>query len=150
MTSPSPHVQKFFADFEHATQTLDLSQLASLYSDPFMFANAQGAQPVKMDDLLKVIPRRQGFFTSIGLVSSSVRSLDETRLDDTCLMVKAVWIMRYQKDSQPPILNENPATYIPPDRFPTRPRRHAAASSGFGLDPCQKWITCHSRVISFD
>jgi hypothetical protein len=77
-----------------------------------MFASPQGIQAVKRDDFLKVLPKRQEFFKTVGLTSSKIQSLEETRLDDNYFMVKAYWSMRFEKDPAQPIVAEISTTYI--------------------------------------
>jgi len=77
-----------------------------------MFAGPGGVQPVKRDDFLKVLPKRQGFFQTVGLVSTALQSIEETRLDDNYIIVEANWIMRFEKESKQPVLDGSSATYI--------------------------------------
>ena len=77
-----------------------------------MFASPQGAQAIKKEDFLKVLPKRQGFFKTVGLTSSKIKSLEETRLDDNYVMVKTYWNMRFEKNTEHPIVVETSATYI--------------------------------------
>jgi hypothetical protein len=112
MKQVSENIKKFFEDFERSSNNLDIELIASQYNDSFMFANSQGAQSVKKEDFLKVIPKRHGFFKTIGLTSSKIRLLEETRLDDNYIMVKAYWNMKYEKASEQPIVDEISATYV--------------------------------------
>src|SRR6185295_9516559 len=65
-----------------------------------------------LDDFLRVVPKRREFFAAVGLKSSTIRSLEETRLDDHYVMVKAHWTMRFERPGAAPVLNESSATYI--------------------------------------
>ncbi len=112
MNQVSENIKKFFEDFERSSNNLDIELIASQYSELFMFASSQGAQSVKKEDFLKVIPKRHGFFKTIGLTSSKIRLLEETRLDDNYVMVKADWNMQYEKASEQPIVDEISATYV--------------------------------------
>ncbi len=112
MNQVSDMVRKFFEDYERGNTALDLELLASRNSDSFMFASPHSVQSVKQEDFLKVLPKRQGFFKTIGLASSKIRSLEETRLDDNYVMFKAHWTMRFEKDAEQPIADETSATYI--------------------------------------
>ena len=112
MTPASDIVRNFFEGFEKASNSLDLELLGSQYSDSFMFASPQGAQPIQKDDFLKVLPRRKGFFKAIGLVSSTITALEETRLDENYIMVKAHWNMRFEKNPEQAITDESSATYF--------------------------------------
>ena len=112
MTQVSDIVRNFFESFEQASNTLDLELLGSQYSDSFMFASPQGVQPIKKDDFLKVLPKRKGFFKTMGLISSTITALEETRLDENYIMVKAHWNMRFEKKPEQAITDETSATYF--------------------------------------
>ncbi|HEU0174884.1 MAG TPA: DUF4440 domain-containing protein [Blastocatellia bacterium] len=116
MKQVSDVVRKFFEDYERNVNASDsedgLELIASRYSDSFMFAGPQGAQTVKKGDFLKALPKRRWFFKTVGLTSSTIQSLEETRLDDNYVMVKAYWNMRFEKGAEQPIVAETSATYI--------------------------------------
>jgi hypothetical protein len=67
---------------------------------------------VRKDDLLRALPRRRAYFQSVGLVTSKVRSLEEARLDDHYLMVKAHWDLRFERVPGQSLVVETSATYI--------------------------------------
>jgi len=110
MKAVSAEVQKFFEDFEKGTGQLDPQVLNGLYAGTFMFGAPQGVQAIKLEDFLGVVPKRQGFFSAIGLTATTIQSLEQTELDD--IQVRVSWQMRFEKQGQPPILDENLATYI--------------------------------------
>jgi hypothetical protein len=112
MSQVSDAVRIFFENYERGTNSLDITIFAASYSDNFMFAGPNGVQPVKKDAFLKMIPQRKGFFQMLGLQSSNIVSLIETRLDEQYIQVKTVWRMHYEKDQHEPIDDENLATYI--------------------------------------
>ncbi len=105
-------VGKFFEDYERGVNAHDNELLASRYGESFLFAGPQGAQSVKKDDFLKMLPKRQEFFKAVGLTSSKIQSLEETRLDDNYVLIKAYWNMRFEKEPGRPLENETSATYI--------------------------------------
>ena len=112
MKPASDPVRIFFETFEQVLAQSDPDLLTSIYADSFMFASLQGTQAVRRDDFLKVLPRRTGFFKSVGLTSTRLRDLDETRIDDSYVLVKVAWTMRFEKDPAHPIDLEALATYI--------------------------------------
>lgn len=112
MEQVSDIVRKFFESYQRSINAHDPELIASRYGDSFMFAGPQGTQAVKKEDFLKALPKRQWFFKSIGLTSSTIRSLEETRLDDNYVMVKTYWNMRFEKEAEQPIVAETSATYI--------------------------------------
>jgi len=116
MEQVSDIVRRFFEDYERSVNASNLEGtpelIASRYSDSFMFAGPQGAQAVKKEDFLKALPNRQWFFKTVGLTSSTIRSLEETFLDDNYVMVKAYWNIRFEKEAEQPVVAETSATYI--------------------------------------
>jgi len=61
-----------------------------------VFAGPHGTQAVRKDDFVKVLPKRHGFFKSLGPRSSRVVALDEAGVDDRCVLVKAHWRMQFE------------------------------------------------------
>ena len=112
MTQPSDAVREFFHEYARATGSLDLAWLSSAYGDTFMFASPGGVQAVKREDFLKVIPKRGAFFRAAGLVSSEVKKLEETRLDERHMMVRAAWALLFEKEPGAQIVEEIAATYV--------------------------------------
>ena len=112
MNQASDIVREFFEGFEKATNALDLEILGSQYGDSFMFASPQGSQSIKKVDFLKVLQKRKGFFKTIGLISSKITALEETRLDKNYVMVKTYWNMQFEKNPGQSIVNEISATYV--------------------------------------
>jgi hypothetical protein len=105
-------VNRFFEEYERAISTLDLQIYDRLYNDAFMFASPSGLQAIKKADFLKVLPKRQGFFKAIGLTSTTLHRLEQTPLDESHIMVKVIWRMRYEKENQAAITDESSATYL--------------------------------------
>jgi len=116
MKQVSDVVRKFFEDYERSIDASNPENgpelIASRYSDSFMFAGPKGAQAVKKEDFLKALPKRQSFFKTIGRTSSTIQSLEETRLDDNYVMVKAYWNMIFEKEAGQSVVAEISATYI--------------------------------------
>jgi ketosteroid isomerase-like protein len=110
--SVSSAVRDFFATYAAATASVDLTILESIYAESFMFATPAGAQAVKREDFLKVVPRRKAFFAAIGMQPSEVRRLEETELDPQYVLVKAQWTFRFAKDPDHPVTDEGAATYV--------------------------------------
>jgi hypothetical protein len=92
-----PKLNEFFATYERANSESDISRIADLYADVFLFAGRQGVQPVKNEDFLKLLPRRKDHIKSLGLLHSKVISLEEVNLDAKYVLAKTVWRMTFQK-----------------------------------------------------
>ena len=101
MQRASERVKTFFDQYELNIGGSDPAGIAAQYGDSFVFAGPQGTQAVKRDDFVKVLPKRQGFFKSAGLRSSTVLALEETTVDDSCVLVKAQWRLRFEPASMP-------------------------------------------------
>ena len=95
MQAASQRVKAFFDQYELNIGEWDPAAMASQYGETFVFAGPQGTQAVKRDDFVKVLPKRHGFFKSVGLQSSTVVSLQEASVDDRCVLVKAHWRMKF-------------------------------------------------------
>jgi hypothetical protein len=112
MDPASDIVRNLFDDYERGVGAPDPEQISEIYEDSFVFAGPQGAQVVRKEDLLRALPRQHAYFRSVGLVTSKVRSLDEARLDDHYLMVKAHWDLQFQEGPRQSLVVETSATYI--------------------------------------
>jgi hypothetical protein len=91
----SPHVKAFFDLYESNIDASDPAAIAAQYGESFVFAGPKGTQSVRRDDFVKVLPKRQGFFKSLGLRSSKVVALEEASCDDRCMLVKAQWRLHF-------------------------------------------------------
>ena len=93
-------IKKFFEGVELASNTLDLNLIDSQFADQFIFADPNGTRVIEKQKFLAFLPQRQEFFKSMGHQSTKVLSLDETKLDDQYTMVKAHFLMKFQKAGQ--------------------------------------------------
>ena len=112
MQEVSERVKAFFDQYELNIGGSDLSTLAAQYGDAFVFAGPQGTQAVKRDDFVRVLPKRQGFFNSVGLRSSTVAALEETRVDDSWVLVKAQWRLKFEPTAMPAFDIDVSAMYL--------------------------------------
>jgi hypothetical protein len=108
----NPKVTKFFEIYEKSISEAAVSTVGALYSDVFMFGGPRGAQSVKKDDFLKLLPGRKAHFKSIGLEKSTVASIDETSLDAKYILAKVVWKMSLKNSTAPARRFETQTTYI--------------------------------------
>jgi hypothetical protein len=90
-------IKMFFEGVEQASNTLDLDLIDAQYVDQFIFADPNGTRVVEKQKFLAFLPQRREFFKSLGHQSTKVLSLDETQLDDQYTMVKAHFLMQFQK-----------------------------------------------------
>ena len=108
----SEHVKTFFDQYESNIGGSDPAAIAAQYGESFVFAGPQGAQAVRRDDFVKVLPKRQGFFKSVGLRSSRVVALEDASVDDRCVLVKAQWRMQFGSAAEPVSAVDVCATYL--------------------------------------
>jgi hypothetical protein len=81
----------FFGRFETQNASADIEGLAAMYAPSFLMAGPAGAQVVKASDLMLAVPRRKQLFAAAGCTSTTLRSVDESRLDDRYSLVRTVW-----------------------------------------------------------
>ena len=105
-------IQKFFEGVEQASNTLDLNLIDSQYADQFIFADPNGTRVIDKQKFLPALPKRQDFFKSIGHQSTKVLSLEETQLDDQYTMVKAHFLMTFQKPTGQSVEAKVDSTYF--------------------------------------
>jgi ketosteroid isomerase-like protein len=105
-------IKEFFDQYEAANADFDVVKIASFYADVFMFAGPQGAQAVKKDDFLKVLPRRKEFLKSLGLVSSKVERVEASELDSQYVLARVLWKMRIAPSGRDPAESENSSSYV--------------------------------------
>jgi hypothetical protein len=99
MQKTSARVRAFFDQYESSLAGSDATAPAAQYGESFIFAGPQATQAVRREDLVKVLPKRQEFFRSLGLRSSRVVGLEEASVGERCVLVKAQWRMQLASDS---------------------------------------------------
>src|SRR5689334_9669712 len=90
-------IKLFFDGIEKASNTLDLNLIEAQYADQFIFADPNGTRVIGKQKFLPVLPKRRDFFKSLGHQSTKVLSLEETPIDNQYTMVKAHFLMQFQK-----------------------------------------------------
>ena len=105
-------IKMFFEGVEQASNTLDLNLIDSQYADQFIFADPHGTRVIEKQKFLPALPRRQEFFKSLGHQSTKVLSLEETPIDDQYTMVKAHFLMQFQKTAEQMLEAKVDSTYI--------------------------------------
>jgi hypothetical protein len=105
-------VEEFFCLYEQSIRDSDVELVSKLYADTFLFAGPQGAQAVKKEDFVKVLPRRKEFMRAAGLLSSQIESVEATRLDSRYTLAKTVWKMRVRANAGGEVLTRTGATYV--------------------------------------
>lgn len=88
-----PLVNAFFVKFEQANVASDVTTIATLYGDSFLFAGPNGSQTVKKQDFLKVVPRMKAHYASLGLTETRLQSIESSAIDAKYLLAKVCWKM---------------------------------------------------------
>lgn len=112
MQQKNEDIQAFLKTYEQATNTNSSDDIAPLYADTFMFGGKQGVQSIKKTDFLQVLPKRRGFFSMVGLKTTTLQASETVPIDDEYVMVKVKWSIHYEKEGKKPIDDETLATYI--------------------------------------
>ncbi len=92
-------IKEFFEGVERVSNTLDLDLIDSQYAEQFLFADPNGTRVIEKQKFLPVLPKRQEFFKSLGHLSTKILALQETPIDDQYTMVKAQFLMQFQKQN---------------------------------------------------
>jgi ketosteroid isomerase-like protein len=108
----SERVKAFFDQYESNVRGSDPAAIAAQYGESFVFAGPQGAQAVRREDFVKVLPKRQAFVKSAGLRSSKVIALEEASVDERCVLVRAQWRMQFASAAAPVSDLDVFATYL--------------------------------------
>jgi hypothetical protein len=112
MNNATPVVQEFFDHYARSRSALDIDLIASQYPDACMFAGPGGARVGEKAAVLAAFPKGQEFLKAVGHRSTTVLSLDETRLDQHYVLVRATFIWRFEKALAQPIDVNVDSTFI--------------------------------------
>jgi len=105
-------IKAFFEGVEQASNTLDLNLIDAQYTEQFIFADPNGTRVIEKQKFFSALPKRYEFFKSLGHRSTKVVSLDETPIDDQYTIVKAHFLMQFQKTPGQMIEAKVDSTYI--------------------------------------
>jgi len=112
MNNTTPAVQEFFDHYARSRSALDIDLIASQYSDACMFAGPAGARVAEKTAILAAFPKGQEFLKAAGHRSTTVLSLDETRLDHPYTLVRASFVWRFERPPAQPIDVTVDSTFI--------------------------------------
>jgi hypothetical protein len=112
MNATTDAVQEFFDQYAQSRSALDIDLIASQYPDSIMFAGPNGARVAEKPAILAAFPKGQEFLKAHGHKSTKVLSLDEIRLDDHYVLVRAQFVWRFEKSSAQPIDVNVDSTFI--------------------------------------
>ena len=112
MNTTTPVVQTCFDQYARGRSALDLELIASQYPDTFMMAGPNGARAVEKSMVLAAFTRGEAFLKQAGHTSTKVLSLDEARLGQHYVVVRAQFVWRFEKASTEPIDVKVDSTFV--------------------------------------
>ena len=92
-------VRESFKTFERANAISDYSLIGSLYAENFLFAGPKGAQPVRREDFLTILPKMKAHYASLGLAETQLGTVNVTALDGRYSLAKVTWKIRFNGSS---------------------------------------------------
>lgn len=104
-------VKQFFVKYEQANSNSDVSTICSLYAETFMFGGPNGVQAVKKEDFLKIVPTMKANYASMGLVETTLHSVEMSLLDSKYLLAAVVWRIKLQDTFDKKYVDAS-ATYV--------------------------------------
>ena len=105
-------VQEFFDQYARSRSAQDIDLIASQYPETFMVAGPNGARVAEKAAVVAAFPSGQAFLKALGHKSTTVQSLDETRLDDHYLLARVQFVWRFEKVATQPIDVHVDSTFI--------------------------------------
>ena len=112
MSTVTPAIKDFFDQYARGRSVQDIDLIGAQYLDAFMTAGPNGARVAQKAAVLAGFPKGQEFLRTLGHESTEVLSLNETRIDEHYLLVRALFLWRFRHASQPPREAKVDATFI--------------------------------------
>jgi hypothetical protein len=112
MNTVTPLIKEFFDRYARSRSVQDIDLIASQYPDSFMVAGPNGAKVAQKSAVVAAFPQGQAALKSLGHESTEVLSLNETRIDEHYLLVHALFVWRFRRESMPPTEAKVDSTFI--------------------------------------
>jgi hypothetical protein len=94
-------VSRFFALYARHNNEGDVAAIVSHFADPFLSANPQGTQCVRVADFAAALPKRKELFDRLQCRPTELVDLEETALDTRYVLAKTRWRMVFARESAP-------------------------------------------------
>jgi len=104
-------ITAFFLAHEEAIQPDSNADLGAYYDQSFLFGGPHGAQPVKLEDFIRVVPKMSAEARSKGLISTRLKSLETIPLDGKYTIARVVWDITVAPPGAPVRHLDTSATY---------------------------------------
>ncbi len=102
----------FLEAYQKAIQSDSKADFGDFYHHSFLFAGTKGAQPVKLEDFVKLVPKMSADARARGLASTTLKSHEITPLDDLYSLARLKWDITLRQDGKPDRHIDTRATYI--------------------------------------
>lgn len=97
MDQSTEAIERFFHVFERSSDSGDMPALIPQFADTFMVAGPQGTQCIRAADFALALPKRKQLFDSLGCKSTTLVSLEQSRLDARFVMARTRWRMAFAR-----------------------------------------------------
>jgi len=105
-------IHTFFHAYEKAIQPDSGADLGEYYHQSFLFAGTEGAQPVKIDDFIRVVPKMSADAKARGVSSTTLESVEVSPLDGRYTLAKVTWDITFREEGEPDLHIDAKATYV--------------------------------------
>ena len=103
MQTNSDLVREFFRRYVRSRNTFEADLIETLDPDAFMFADPNGARVTEKQAVLVALSSGRELLRTLRHASTTLESLDETRLDEYYTMVRARLVWRFEKGPAQPV-----------------------------------------------
>ena len=112
MDVTTPAVQEFFHQYARSRSAMDSDHIASQYAESCMFAAHDGPRVAEKQAIREGFPRALELLKTVGHTSTTLASLDETRVDEHYTMVRAQFVWRFEKGATPTVDVDVDSTFM--------------------------------------
>src|SRR5262245_2977011 len=105
-------VVTFLHEYERRVSDDDVTRVAELYAESFLFSGPQSASAVRRDDFVKVLPKRRAVFRSIGLTRMSLDGTSEMTVDERHVLARVEWRAEIEREGTRTSIGGLAATYL--------------------------------------
>jgi ketosteroid isomerase-like protein len=112
MDVATPVVREFFEQYARSRSAMDIDRIVSQYADSCMLAASDGARVAERAALRAGFTKALELLKTVGHTSTTLASLDATRVDEHYGMVRAQFVWRFERAAARPIDVTVDSTFI--------------------------------------
>lgn len=112
MNTITPAIKDFFDRYAQGRTAQDIDVIASQYPDEFMTAGPNGVRVAQKAAVVAGFTNGREFLKTLGHESTEVLSLDESRIDEHYVLVRASFVWRFRRASMPSAEAKVDSTFI--------------------------------------